>query len=314
LEHNTFLSSNGLAKVAYWVETPDPSEDSETKPRGILQIAHGMAEHSLRYRETIEYFTGKGYVVCGNDHFGHGETAASPEELGYFGKEKGWFHMAEDMYGLTLRMKETFGDLPYFLLGHSMGSLLARVYMTRYGSDLTGVILSGTSGPNPKAGLSKPLVSLISAVKGEHHRSKLIYGLAFGNYNDRYVEGCDRLSWMSQDQQVLDDFRNDPRCNFTLTVTGFRDLMELLVFVSRKQWATEIPSDLPVLLISGEMDPVGDFGEGVKKVHKALEAAGCLDLTMKLYPDTHHEVLNEPVKWKVMEDIAMFMETHIIKG
>ncbi|PKM84328.1 MAG: alpha/beta hydrolase [Firmicutes bacterium HGW-Firmicutes-11] len=313
MKQNTFQSSNGDAMIAYWVETPEASEDFETRPRGILQIAHGMAEHSLRYRETIEFFTARGYVVCGNDHLGHGMTAASRQELGYFGKQKGWFHMAEDMYGLTLRMKETYGELPYFLLGHSMGSLLARVYLTRYGSDLNGVVLSGTSGPNPKAGLSKPLVSLISATKGEHHRSKLIYGLAFGNYNDRYEKGCDRLSWMSQVQPVLDDFRKDPLCNFTLTVAGFRDLMELLAFVSRKQWATEIPADLPVLLVSGEMDPVGDFGEGVKKVYKALEAAGCKDLTMKLYPDTRHEIFNEPVRRQTMEDIAAFMEDRLTK-
>lgn len=313
MQKRTFQSSNGNAQIAYWVVAPGSSEDAETKPRGILQIAHGMAEHSLRYRETIDYFTGKGYVVCGNDHLGHGKTATTAEDLGYFGKQKGWFHMAEDMYGLTLRMKETYGDLPYFLLGHSMGSLLARVYLTRYGSELSGVVLSGTSGPNPKAGLSKPLVRLISTAKGERHRSKLIYGLAFGNYNDRYEKGCDRLSWMSQDQAVLDAFRRDPLCNFTLTVAGFRDLMELLAFVSREEWAREIPVDLPVLLISGEMDPVGDFGEGVKKVHKALKAAGCLDLTMKLYLNTHHEVLNEPVKWQAMDYIATFMADRITK-
>jgi len=116
------------------------------------------------------------------------------------------------------------------------------------------------------------------------------------------------LSWMSQDQAVLDAFRGDPLCNFTLTVAGFRDLMELLAFVSREEWAREIPVDLPLLLISGEMDPVGDFGEGVKKVHKALEAAGCLDLTLKLYLNTRHEILNEPGKWQAMDYITNFME------
>ncbi|HZK01316.1 MAG TPA: alpha/beta fold hydrolase [Anaerovoracaceae bacterium] len=304
-EIDSFLSSNKVDNVHFAVYIP------HKKPIGIIQVSHGMAEHFGRYHEFTEFLVEKGFIVCGNDHLGHGNTAPSTSDLGYFGKTNGWINMTDDLYLLTQIMKDRFGDLPYFLIGHSMGSLLARAYLSCYGREITGAILIGTSGDNPIAKRSIPLVKFIARIKGERHRSKFIYSLAFGDYNRKYEKGSRKLAWMSQDHQVLDSFRADPRCNFIFTVSGFHDLMRLLVYVSRKDWASEVPIDLPVSLLSGDMDPVGDFGEGTRQVFKHLQMAKIKDLSLKLYPGMRHEILSEPGKEKVYFDILSWICKHV---
>jgi alpha-beta hydrolase superfamily lysophospholipase len=303
-EKDCFASSNGVDTVACWSYIPDGD------PRAIVQIAHGMAEHSGRYHAFAEFLVEEGILVCASDHLGHGETAATPEDLGYFGKRGGWIHMTDDLHLMTNKMKQKYGDIPYFLIGHSMGSLLSRAYLSLYGKDLSGAVLIGTSGENPAAKASMPLVNLISKMKGDRHRSGLIYYLAFGNYNKRYEKGSRKLAWMSQDDEVLDAFRADAKCNFILTVAGFRDLMKLLIYVSRKEWASEVPAELPVILLSGDMDPVGDFGEGTRQVFKQLQMAGLSDLSLKLYPGLRHEILHEPGKEQIYQDILHWLEKH----
>lgn len=304
-ERGSFSGSNGVDTVSYLTYTP------EGEPKAIVQIAHGMAEHFGRYHAFAEYLVREGFVVCGNDHLGHGETAPGPEDFGYFGEKNGWINMMDDLHLLTLKMKQRYGDLPYFLIGHSMGSLLARAYLTYYGKELSGTVLIGTSGDNPAAKAALPLINLISSMKGDRHRSGLIYYLAFGNYNKRYEKGSRKLAWMSQDNEVLDAFRADPKCNFILTVAGFRDLMKVLLYVSRKNWAAEVPQKLPVILLSGDMDPVGGFGEGTRQVFKQLQMAKIEDLSLKLYPGLRHEILNEPGKEQIYKDILEWLQKHI---
>lgn len=304
-ERGSFSGSNGVDTVSYLTYTP------EGEPKAIVQIAHGMAEHFGRYHAFAEYLVREGFVVCGNDHLGHGETAPGPEDFGYFGEKNGWINMMDDLHLLTLKMKQRYGDLPYFLIGHSMGSLLARAYLTYYGKELSGTVLIGTSGDNPAAKAALPLINLISSMKGDRHRSELIYYLAFGNYNKRYEKGSRKLAWMSQDNEVLDAFRADPKCNFILTVAGFRDLMKVLLYVSRKNWAAEVPQKLPVILLSGDMDPVGGFGEGTRQVFKQLQMAKIEDLSLKLYPGLRHEILNEPGNEQIYKDILEWIQKHI---
>ncbi len=296
-EKDSFQSSNKSDTVACWSYVP------EGEPKAIVQIAHGMAEHFGRYHAFAEYLTEHGFLVCGSDHLGHGETSPSLEDLGYFGENNGWVHMTDDLHLLTVKMKQEYGELPYFLIGHSMGSLLSRAYLPCYGRELAGAVLIGTSGENPSAKTALPLVELISAMKGDRYRSGLIYRLAFGNYNKRYEKGSRKLAWMSRDNAMLDAYKADPRCNFVLTAAGFRDLMKVLIYVSREDWASEVPTELPVILLSGDMDPVGGFGEGVRQVFKQLQKARLKDLSIKLYPDLRHEVLNEPGKEQVYKDI-----------
>ncbi len=171
LEKDFFLSSNGGDSVSYQVYIPN------RPPVGIVQIAHGMAEHIGRYKEIAGFLTENGFIVCGNDHLGHGNTASSHEDLGYFGEAKGWINMVDDLHLLTRIMKEKYGALPYFLLGHSMGSLLVRAYISCYGKNLSGAIIIGTSGKNASARIAMPLVDLIGKIKGERYRSRLIYSI-----------------------------------------------------------------------------------------------------------------------------------------
>lgn len=303
--HGTYPSSNGTDQVAYTVYQP------EGEIRAILQIAHGMAEHFGRYKDFALFLAERGILVCGNDHLGHGETAKSEEDLGYFAKDKGWIHMVDDMARLTELVKKGNETKPTFLLGHSMGSLLSRAYLPIYGMQLSGAILMGTSGKNPLAQAAIPIVNAMGVLKGERYRSRLIYGLAFGGYTKRYEKGSDRLGWMSQDSAVLSDFRNDPKCNFILTVSGFRDLMQVLQFVSRKEWAKEVPPNLPIHLVSGRMDPVGDYGKGVEQVYEALREAKVDSLSMKFYEEDRHEVLNEPNKALVYQELLEWIQEHL---
>lgn len=303
-EEGSFLSSNGNDVVYFQTYIP------ESEPKGIIQIAHGMAEHFGRYHNFAEYLVENGYIVCGNDHLGHGKTAAADDDLGYFGEKNGWVNMVDDLRLLTLDMKRKYGDLPYFLLGHSMGSLLARAYISCHGKDLTGAVLIGTSGENPAAKAALPLIRIITKLKGSRHRSNLIYTLAFGNYNRRYEKGSRKLAWMTQDNDNLDAFRADPKCNFVFTVSGFHNLMKLLIYVSRKDWAEEVPNELPIILLSGDLDPVGDFGEGTKQVFKQLQMAEVKDLALKLYPGLRHEILNEPGKEKIYKDILDWLKKY----
>jgi alpha-beta hydrolase superfamily lysophospholipase len=301
----TYKGSNGLDTITYFFYKPKES------PKAILQISHGMAEHMGRYQEFASFLAERGYLVCGNDHLGHGETSATIEDFGYFGKEKGWIHMVDDMHLLTVLMKKTFGDVPYFIIGNSMGSLLLRAYLTSYGHEISGAILMATSGRSSLAKVAMPLINLIGALKGQRHRSNLLYSVAFGNYTKMYEKGCNKLAWMSQDSKVLAAFEADSMCNFVFTVAGYRDLTEVLLFVSRPEWAQELPRNLPIYLISGSMDPVGEYGKGVQQVYKALLEAKIKDLSMKLYPDDRHEILNEPHKETVYQDIFSWMEKHL---
>lgn len=304
-EDGYFSSSNEKDNVYYGFYIP------EGEAKAVVQIAHGMAEHSGRYKLFAETLAGEGFVVCCNDHIGHGKSVEKPENFGYFSEKNGWINMVDDLHRLTKLAKDRFPGLPYFLLGHSMGSLISRAYMTCYGDELNGVLLLGTSGYNPLSKTAMPIVNLIGKIKGERHRSKFLYDVAFGGYNKKFEKGSRKLAWMTQDDDALDVFKADESCDFIFTVSGFRDLMSLLNFVTRKEWATEIPPDLPTILMSGDMDPVGNFGEGVRQVFKEIQKSKVSDISMKLYPGLRHEILNEPEKEKVFKDIIHWLESRI---
>lgn len=312
-----FPGSNGKDKVVYRIFHP------EGRPKGILQIAHGMSEHFGRYDGFARYMASQGFMVCGNDHLGHGMTARGREELGYIGSDKGWVHMTDDMFKLTKLIKsgsyemiEGVSDqnnqgLPYFLLGHSMGSILSCCYITCYGEMIDGVILSGTLGKQPPNFPAGPIVKALQRRKGDKYTSFLPYILAFGNYNRKYDKSEGLIAWISKDREVLKAFKDDPRCNFYYTLNGFWNIHEMISFISRKDWPLEIPKDLPFRILSGEMDPVGNYGKGIKKLHKRLKNAGIKDLETTIYPGLRHEILNEPERSEVFNDILYWMEERI---
>ena len=297
----TLNSNNGEDTLACFLEIPE-------EPKGILQICHGMCEYFGRYREFIDFMLLAGFAVCGHDHVGHGESARDEEHFGYFGKKDGHKVLALDAHLVSTYVKDQLPGLPLFLLGHSMGSFVARDYVSQFGKELDGVIIMGTAGPNPALQAGLTLAKALRHTKGELHRSKLLNNLAFGGYNKRIKDNRSRFDWLSRDMKTVVKYTDDKYCSFIFTTRGFEDMFTLLGRVNDEGWAATVPTDLPVLLVAGDADPVGDYGKGVSLVHSWLEKAGVEDLILRLYPEMRHEILNELGREAVYTDLLLWLE------
>lgn len=283
-----FKSASGLADIHAARYTPQDLSDV----KAVIQIAHGMAEHLERYEPFADFLCDNGFAVYINDHIGHGQSVSSKDELGYFGEKDGWKNFIEDCHTLLQTAKSDFPGKPYFFFGHSMGSFISRSFSAKYASELDGAVFCGTSGPNPGAPVGMKVASLIAKVKGSHYRSKFIDNLAFGAYN-KHFEGRTAFDWLSRDDWQVDKYIADDLCGFLFTAYGYRDMFALLQSVSVKSWFENYPKELPVLIISGAEDPVGNYSKGVKQVYDSLKAAGKQNVTMHLYANGRHEILNE---------------------
>ena len=301
-EQFSYPSADGKTQIAAYLWSPEAE-----RPRAILQISHGMCEYIERYDAWARRFVALGFAVCGNDHLGHGKSAPSPEALGYTARRGGADILVEDLYTLTRHMAERYPNVPIILYGHSMGSFAARLYLARYGEALAGALISGTAGPEQPTGIALKLVHAIGAAKGQHHRSNFLTGVAFGGYNKRFKEEGDVTSWLTRDKAVRERYVNDPYCRFIFTAAGYDTLFTLLHTVSDKKWAQLVPKDLPVLLFSGDMDPVGNYGKGVTRVYGRMLAAGC-NVKCKLYAGGRHEMHNELNRDEVFEDLVCYLE------
>ncbi len=300
----TFTSVSGLADIHCASYLP---EDGEVKT--VLQIAHGMAEHLERYEAFAEALCKKGIAVYINDHLGHGSSIKDKNELGYFGSKDGWKNFVEDCYELTKIAKSENPDKPYIFFGHSMGSFVARAYSSKYADEINGAIYCGTAGPNPAAGAGIALTNIIIKFKGDHHRSKLIDKVGFGTYNSK-CEGRTNFDWLSRDEFQVDKYIADELCGFLFTAAGYRDLFSLLSYVSSKEWFSTLSKKLPVLIISGAMDPVCNYSKGIEQVCNLFKNAGKSNVKKILYPDARHEILNESECFDtVCEDVISWIDT-----
>ena len=298
----TFPSASGLCDI--YVQSAAPADFGAVK--GVVQIAHGMAEHSSRYARFAMELCKMGYAVFVNDHLGHGKSVASKEDLGYFG-EDGPNNLVEDMYKLTQIAKQQYPHVPFFLFGHSMGSFLSRKYTAKYGHALDGVIYCGTSGPNPAVSVAIALTNYILKSEGAHHRSTFIDSLAFGTYNKK-TEKRTKFDWLSRDEKEVDKYIEDEYCGFLFTANGFKTLFSLLKEISDKAWYNAVPEELSILLISGDKDPVGTYGKGVNEVFKQLRKTGHANVLLKLYPEARHELLNELNREEVTADVLRWLD------
>lgn len=280
-------------------------------PRAMVQISHGMCEYILRYTPFAEYLASLGILVFGHDHLGHGQSAKSSDDLGFTAEGGGADLLVDDVHQLSLFMKEQYPSLPLILFGHSMGSFIARDVLTKYGKDYAAAIICGTGGPETPAALGRVLASLLIKLQGERHRSPLLKKISFMGYNKKFGKGCDKNAWLTRDGEIIDRYRSDPFCSFVFTLRAYHDLFTLVERVSKKEWANQLPKDLPILLVSGEMDPVGGFGKGVRTVGERIANAGILDLTVKLYPDMRHEILNEIDKETVWKETMEWIEQRL---
>lgn len=292
-------SKSGVANVFARCWVPD------NKPKAIFQIVHGMAEHGERYEDFAKYLCEKGFAVLVDDHVGHGKSVKSDKDLGYFGESNGWDAFVEDERALTEMIKNEYPNIPIVFFGHSMGSFIAREYIRRYGTDerIKAAIFCGTSGKNPASSIAVILAGTVAKAKGSKYKSKFIDKLAFGTYNKK-CEGRTAFDWLSTDNAQVDKYIADSRCGFLFTAAGYKDLFTVLSKVSGKDWYQQLNPELPVLVVSGEDDPVGNYGVGIKQVYNDLKLAGKKDVTLKLYPKMRHEILNETNNAVVYEDIA----------
>ncbi len=290
-----------------------PGDGSETlNIKAAVQIAHGMAEHSARYNSFAKMLTDNNFAVYANDHRGHGQTAGSLENLGYFSDTNGWDLVIEDMSLLTTRIKNNHPNVPIFLFGHSMGSFLCRDYMFTFGNNIAGVILSATASDPGLLGNVGIMISKIeSLIKGGKAKSTLMDSLSFGSFNKAFRPNRTKFDWLSRDNAEVDKYVDDPFCGTVFTAGFFNDLLRGIKKINRDENIRNTPKDLPVYLFSGSDDPIGDFTKGVKKIFAVYEKAGIKDLTIKFYKDGRHEMLNEINQKEVYNDIINWLDSHL---
>ena len=280
-------------------------------PRAIVQIIHGVSEHMGRYDHTAQVLANRGFLVCGIDILGHGRSAENGK-FGYFAARDGWTTVTDDIRRLREDMGRAHPGLPYFLLGHSMGSFLARTYLIRWPGSITGAVLSGT-GQEPAlvVALGKHVSDLLCRVKGPEHISDLVYSLSLGAYNKKFQPSRTSNDWLNRDEAMVDAYLADPMCSFVPTVSLFRDMLGGLQFIAKRRNLSRMDPNTPIYFFSGDQDPVGSMGKGVEKVVGLFRRAGCRDVTVKLYPQGRHEMLNELNRDEVMGDLLIWLETHM---
>ncbi len=298
-EEYRYASATGVCDI--FARSWAPADDSRVK--AVIQVAHGMAEHGERYQAFAYYMAYHGYAVFINDHAGHGGSLSAQDDCGYFGEKDGWKGFISDARAITLKAAEKYPGCPIIFFGHSMGSFVARSYVEKYGKDLAGAVFCGTSGFNPAASAGIMLTNIIAKFKGSRHRSEFIDHIAFGTYNNKIESPRTKFDWLSRDNGEVDEYIKDPLCGFLFTAAGYRDMFTLLKSVSEKRWYKAVPKELPMLIISGEADPVGAYGKGIRQVYSDLKSTGHENVRMKLYEGARHEILNETNAKDVMKDL-----------
>ena len=303
----TFRSADGVTPIHVREWVPDCDIN------GVVQIAHGINEYIGRYADFARFLASKGFVVVGNDHLGHGESVLSPDCLGFFALDDGWYKVVADMEQLRELTAAKWPEAPYFLFGHSMGSFLTRTYMIRYpGAKLSGVILSGTGqAPAPIVAAGRFLCDGDMLKNGPTHRSETISNVAFGSYNKAFEPKRTKYDWLTRDEAVVDAYAKDPLCTFTPTTSLFRDMMYGLSIIGRQRNLAKMNKDLPVYFMSGDKDPVGGDGVQVAKVYSMFVRAGMKDVFYKFYKDGRHEMLNELNKDEVYADVLEWLNSKI---
>ena len=276
----------------------------EGTPKGIFHLVHGMTEYIGRYDGFLSSLAGKGYIVCGFDNLGHGETALK-EELGFISEKDGYKYLIDDVMIFGKSVRKDYPDLPYYLMGHSMGSFIVRLSAEKHSSEIDKLIICGTGGPNPAAGVGIAICDILTLTKGAHGYSKFIENMAFGSYNKRF-KGGGKYEWLTKDEKVKTDYAADPLCTFHFTISALKDLVKLNKLCNRNDWFKNMRKDLPILLISGAEDPVGDYGKGVSTVYKGLKQNGC-NVKFKLYENCRHEIHNDTCRDEMLNDILEFI-------
>ena len=304
----TFPSTDGSTDLHACLWT-----DSDSAPRGVVQLVHGVSEHISRYDRFARFLVQHGFAVAGHDHLGHGASLPRGGTPIFFHAKNGWQTATDDIYSMHQLLRQKYPELPCFILGHSMGSFLTRSLLIRYPGCVDGAVIMG-SGWNNAAVIAggRAAAGLISLVKGKRGTSAFINNLAFGGYNKAFAPNRTDFDWLTADERSVDRYIADPKCGEAATLGLFCDMLEGFRFNQSKENLALMDTDTPILLISGQEDPVGAMGRGVEKTRDAFLAAGMKDVEMILCPGLRHEILNEPSASEAADaPILRWLEAHL---
>lgn len=301
-----FSSANGSTSIHCRMWSP------ETEPRGVVQIVHGISEHIGRYHDFACFLAENGFIAAGDDHLGHGLSVSGESDLGWIAEKDGWDLIIRDEKTLRDRLREEYPGLPMILLGHSMGSFMARTYIGLYPDDFDMCILSGT-GHTPQLFCRAGRMIAQREIRrhGGRFRSRLLLQIAFGSYLRGIKDPIGPFDWICRDENVIREYMRDPLCGADATAELIYELLVGLEMIAGSKHMQKMKKDLPILFISGMEDPVGSCGREVRTVFKRFRSIGMRDVTIKLYPEDRHEVLNELNKQEVYADVLAWIEKRL---
>lgn len=284
----------------------------EGQPAAVLQLVHGVSEYILRYEPLAACLTERGFAVVGHDHLGHGSSVAEGAPRLYFGPRGSWDWVVEDIAALRRQVGERFPALPCFLLGHSMGSFLARTFLIRYPGAVNGAVIMGTGQMAPALITGGLAVAAVESRRiGEENPSPLVTKLSFGTYNKLFAPNRTGFDWLSVNEENVDRYIADPLCGGNASIGLFREMLEGMRFIAKPEHLKNMDLNTPVLFISGGMDPVGDCGKGVRRAYDSFCKTGVKDVSLKLYPELRHEILCETERETVFEDVYQWLKSRL---
>ncbi|WP_293967289.1 alpha/beta fold hydrolase [uncultured Eubacterium sp.] len=285
--------------------------ETEKEPIGVLQIVHGMAEYIDRYDNFAKYMTEHGFNVIGHDHLGHGHSVSDERDYGFFAEENGDKIIIEDMHSVTQYAREKWEELPNFILGHSMGSFCLRQYLTKYSNDVFGAIIMGTGWiPSAAALLGKTIATNTCKSKGSHTVNPLLIKLTLEPYNKPFAPARTNCDWLSRDEKQVDLYVNDKLCGFDFTAGAYKDFFTILEKIAKNRQLIGMRKSLPILITSGSVDPVGGK-KACEKLNAQYKRCGIDDVTLKLWENDRHEILNELDKSDVYDYICTWLKSKI---
>lgn len=297
-------------KKEIFVYRGQPDEGVEV--RGVIHIAHGMAEHAARYARLAKELTAAGFVVYANDHRGHGKTAANEGELGFIASEKSFQRAVDDITELIAFEKGQHPGLPVVLFGHSMGSFISQAFLAESGWSLAGAVLSGSAGkPDILATAGKVIARIERARLGPKGKSKLLDKLSFEDFNKPFKPNRTRLDWLSRDNEEVDKYIADPLCGFICSTQVWVDLLDLLANNAKPSTRARVPKELPIYVFAGSEDPVGAQTKSVTELVRGYRTAGVRDVTVRYYPGGRHEMVNETNRDEVTRDLIAWLDAKI---
>ena len=286
----------------------------EQAPKAVIHIVHGMAEHALRYDDFAKTACKRGFAVIASDHRGHGKTGAKSGLMGYLADEDGFGRVVEDQKEINAEIQKQYPALPVVIVGHSFGSFVTQEYIERYGTTVKAAVLIGSAGPNPSVSVALTLANLNCAFKGRKSAAKFMNALVFGSYNRRIPNPHTAFDWLSRDEKEVKKYIDDEYCGFVCTAGFFQDFMRGLKRLHTSDSLKGIPAGLPVFITAGAEDPVSSGGKTLKTLYSIYQDMGMQDVTLKLYENARHEILNETNKEDVKADILGWIESRLSSG